>query len=92
MIFHHLVRDIAPPAPPCFSDHTAWQDYLQSEVQTQHKGAARVLLVELGRPVRVNPRFSFCADCKDEHRAAMQAAGRCDPQWLLKLLASSEVR
>ena len=85
MTRRHIVRDLAPPAPPCFSDRLIWLEYLQSAFTEQRPGQPRVLLVEMGKPVRINPQFPFCADCSAAHQAAMEADGRCWPWWLVDM-------
>lgn len=83
-----LVRELAPPAPPCFADRLGWLEYLQAAFHTQRPGQPRVLLVELGQPVRINPDYPFCADCSAAHQASMEAAGRCWPWWLVDMQAA----
>lgn len=80
-----LVRDLAPPAPPCFADRLSWLAYLESAFRCQSEGQPRVMLVQLGKPVRINPSYFFCTDCSTEYQAAMEATGRCWPWWLVDI-------
>ena len=93
MTRRNIVRELAPPEPPCFADRLIWLEYLQGAYTTQRPNrpnSPRVLLVELGKPVRINPDFLFCADCNAAHQAAMEAAGRCWPWWLVDLAQQEE--
>lgn len=85
MIRRHVISELAPPAPPCFGDRLGWVEYLQGAFRAQRPGQPRVLLVEIGQPVRINPDYPFCADCSAQHQAAMEAAGRCWPWWLVDM-------
>ena len=39
-----------------------------------------------GHVPRFNPKFTFCADCSAIRMQGMQKKGRCDPEYLIKLL------
>ncbi len=83
-----IVAAVAPPAPPCFETRMQWVAYLGSAAENQKENkpydvSDRLVLVRDDEgSYQVNRRVLFCRDCTSEHKAAMQAVGRCRPQYL----------
>jgi hypothetical protein len=87
-----LAAALAPPAPPCFGARDTWLEYVASAAEAQKdEHAPGPLVLKPGEPVHFNPAFDFCADCTVQHRARMNAAGRCEPQWLQVFAAGEGV-
>lgn len=78
-----VVIELAPPTPGCFPARMQWAEYLH-QAQTTNRAESRPF-----KDKRFQPEFNFCADCTTEHRRAMQYAGRCNPDALRSLPASS---
>lgn len=77
------VRWLAPVAPPCFADRLLWVEFLASAAEGQNsQGEQKVLIFEVGKPVRFNHDFDWCTDCTSDYRREMQRQGRCNPDHL----------
>jgi|GEM_PF-2031261 len=94
-----MVKQLAPPAPPCFASRMEWIEYLTSSAAAQsERGQPMPLIFEAGKPVRFNYAFDYCTDCSFSASsiAALQAQGKCKPSHLLSLadlcsIAASEL-
>ena len=79
---------LAPVAPPCFTAHDQWLEYIRTAAIEQRAGRLPgPLLIQPGKPTVFNPRFVFCADCTAQHSLRMHRAGKCQPKYLIALLA-----
>lgn len=78
-----LLRQISPPAPPCFESRGAWLEYVtaadQAHKESEMPGRGPTLP---GRGAEFNPAFSFCGDCTADYRAEMRGQRRCRPEWV----------
>lgn len=88
----HLVRDLAPPAPPCFASRDIWVEFLVSAaaVQVTPGGTEDPLLIHADGRVEFNHRLNFCADCPAVFARQMDRQGRCRPQHLLQVRPASQ--
>lgn len=88
----HLVRDLAPHAPPCFASRDIWVEFLASAaaVQVTPGGTEDPLLIHADGRVEFNHRLNFCADCPAVFALRMDRLGRCRPQHLLQIQAASQ--
>lgn len=87
-----LIVQLAPPAPPCFTDRLSWVEYLVSflDDKDEFKRHAHRGPVDLRSPEPTfNFTFDFCRDCQAKHALAMQAEGRCAPSHLRDLARKS---
>lgn len=89
-----IVRELAPPAPPCFESAEQWRQVLVSAAEAQHyrPGTVGPLLLQRGRPVTFNPAFDFCGDCLPSYAQAMSRQGRCHPRHLTENKDAHEPR
>jgi len=79
---------LAPAAPPCFSSRGQWLEYVRTAAIEQRSGhTPGPLLIQPGKPTVFNPRFVYCADCTAQHSLRMHQAGKCQPKYLIALLA-----
>jgi hypothetical protein len=75
------IEDLAPEPPPCFKGAVEWREYLVSAAKSQVIGRREtVVLIRSDRAI--NPAFNFCRDCDKAYKRAMQADGRCVPDFL----------
>lgn len=87
-----LVRMLAPTAPPCFATRSIWLEFLASAAAAQRHpgGEADPLRLRADGRVEFNHRLNFCADCPASFASRMERLGRCQPQHLLQIQASSQ--
>jgi len=80
---------LAPVAPPCFSSRGQWLEYVRSAAIEQRAGhlSGPLLVSPSNKPTVFNPAFVFCADCTAQHSLHMHRAGKCQPKYLIALLA-----
>ena len=85
-----LVRDLAPPAPPCFAARDCWVEYLVAAAAAQrHPGGTEdPLLIHADGRVEFNHRLDFCTDCSAVFALLMERQGRCRPKHLLQIQAA----
>lgn len=79
------VDDLAPLAPPCFTNRLEWVQYLKSAAASQNdRGEPRIVILNLNlkREPVINFDYPFCQDCTQVHSLAMTKVGRCQPQFL----------
>lgn len=81
-----IARDLAPPAPPCFSSRDSWLEFVMSAAEAQHSrgGVVDPLLFHRGGRVEFNRHMDFCADCLPSFALRMQSEDRCQPDHLLQ--------
>lgn len=79
---------LAPVAPPCFMARDQWLEYVRTAAIEQRSGHLRgPLLIQAGKPTVFNPRFVFCAECTAQHSLRMHQNRKCQPKYLIELLA-----
>ena len=72
---------LAPVAPPCFSARDIWLEFLVSAAEETQRG--RLGPVDMRQsPATFNRNFDFCDSCPAKHALAMNAQGRCQPDYL----------
>lgn len=83
------MRDLAPPAPPCFASRDTWVEFIvaAAAVQVTPGGSRDPLLIHADGRVEFNHRLDFCADCLPVFAYRMDRQGRCRPQHLLQIQA-----
>lgn len=78
--------------PPCFSTRTQWVEFLEEAATFQRpprvRGPLHLDPTGTDRP-RFNLGFNFCSDCDAAHKALKTAAGRCDPNHLIRTIGGS---
>lgn len=74
---------VIPPSPPCFEARDIWVSYVLDSASCTDGDVPSILRAADGP--RMNPMWSFCADCLPGHRERMCDAGRCKPSHLKDL-------
>lgn len=72
---------LAPIAPPCFDTRSAWLEFVGAAADSQQPRRNGPLDMRKS-PAEFSARFNFCTDCTIPRAKAMDAQGRCKPEWL----------
>lgn len=79
---------LAPAPPPCFATRDIWLEFLGSAAEETQRG--RLGPVDMRQsPAKFNRNFDFCDSCPAKHALAMNAQGRCQPDYLRTAQAES---
>ncbi len=76
------IRELAPPAPPCFPSRSIWLSYLEGAIEFARRRRVSSPVLTSGQ---FNTEFRFCTDCLAEKKAAEVKQGNCKPTWLKDL-------
>jgi hypothetical protein len=83
-----ILLAIAPPSPPCFQDRMSWVEYLVEADMARGDGERGPIDMRSGS-ARFEMAFDYCKDCLAKHALAMNAQGRCQPDYLRQLAAAA---
>lgn len=76
-----ILLAIAPAEPPCFGDRLSWVEYLVEADIAKHPGERGPIDMRNGSPT-FWLGYDYCTDCLAKHALAMNAVGRCQPDFL----------